>query len=56
MSSPSNTVSFKGHGMNKALFLGSVLPLYTAMWVSVDYTKIHTISTEVKLAPVSCTE
>ena len=36
-------------------FLGSALPLYTAMWVSTDDTKVNTTSTEARLAPGSCT-
>ena len=37
------------------IFLGSALPLYTAMWVSTDYTKVNATSSEDRLAPGSCT-
>ena len=40
-------------------FLGSALPLYTAMWVSglvrTDYTKLNATSNEARLAPGGCT-
>ena len=30
------------------------MPLYTAMWVRADYTKVNAISTEARLLPGSC--
>ena len=41
------------------IFVGSVLPLYTAIWVSglvsTDYTKVKATYTEARLEPGNCT-